>query len=186
MRALGKLGQALSFDGTDDTVNAGNAASLDITTSITVSGWVKGSTQSGNMGILAKFRSEFNTRSWAIYSEGVTNKVTILLTQTGAYPANAKLYTSSIPVLDNTWHHISFTFTSNALKFYVDGVEDTGITKTTDNSVSSLYSTVENVHIGSFSSPIATQYFAGSLDDVRVYNRALTAAEVTSLYNLGR
>jgi hypothetical protein len=172
-----------SFDGVDDSITVSDDDSLDITSAITVSGWIKGNTQSGARGILSKFRSDYDTRSWTIYSAGTSNKVTILITQSGVYPTNAKLYTTSIVVLDDLWHHVSFTFTSDTLTVYIDGIEDTGITKTTDNSVSSLYSTAENVNIGSFSNPTTDQYFSGSISDTRIYDRVLTATEVSQLYS---
>ena len=148
----GKWNGGYSFDGSDDSINAGSGVSLDITGAITVVAWVKAGTQSAK-GIISKMVSNVNTRSWAVYS-ATSDKITVIITQNGLYPTNAKLYTTSIPVLNNLRHQVSFTFISQTLKIYVDGIEDIGVTKTTDNSVTSLYSNPSvNVTIGSFSLP---------------------------------
>nr|QNT35644.1 hypothetical protein GNCGGNMO_00006 [uncultured Methanosarcinales archaeon] len=179
-RSVVFAGDQLRFDGGDDHVNCGNDASLNIADAITVAGWVKGNTQADSRGLISKMSGGVNTRSWSIYSESTSNKLTMILSQYGTYPANCKLYTTSISVLDGTWHHISFTFTSNTLKIYVDGVEDTGVTKTTDNTVSSLYSSSDDVCIGAFSNP--SNYLNGDIDEVRIYNRTLSGDEIYRQY----
>jgi hypothetical protein len=75
----------------------------------------------------------------------------------------------------NTWYHIVGTYDGTDLKVYVNGIED----NSTSASVIPENNT-NNVHIGSTTA--ASSFFDGKIDDVRIYNRALTATDVTSLY----
>ena len=76
----------------------------------------------------------------------------------------------------NTWYHLAGVFddTNNTYKVYINGAEvlsDTGFTWTPQAGTGTL-------HLGSTGS---SQYFDGQLDDVRLYNRALSAAEIQAL-----
>ncbi|MEK7176582.1 MAG: LamG domain-containing protein, partial [Patescibacteria group bacterium] len=80
----------------------------------------------------------------------------------------------------NTWYHLVGVFqsASNTVTFYVNNV-----VQTTSGFAGGLPSTTGFGYIGVSN---AASFFPGSLDDVRIYNRALSAAEVLQLYNLGR
>jgi hypothetical protein len=82
----------------------------------------------------------------------------------------------SLPL--NTWHHIVFTFNSGAVKGYVDGAPVGFLTNTFTGG--SLPQWAYGLSIGTDSSK--SNYLIGTLDDVRVYNRALSAADVAALY----
>lgn len=69
------------------------------------------------------------------------------------------------------WHHVAYTFDGTTRRLYVDGTATDMSTMTGDTGA------VTVGQIGSY----GTQNFAGTLDEIRVYNRALTAGEVTSL-----
>lgn len=79
----------------------------------------------------------------------------------------------------NAWHHVTLTWIGNSATsiLYLDGVKY-GVTVQASTNVGSL----GNVNIGG----TAVGYFSGLIDDVRIYNRALSAAEIQAMYNGGK
>ena len=73
---------------------------------------------------------------------------------------------------DGNWHHLAVTFDGNTMYLYLDGVQK-NTTSTTLNTGTGALNIGRSVSAG--------YYFSGTLDDIRVYNRALSAAEVQSL-----
>ncbi len=80
----------------------------------------------------------------------------------------------------NQWYHLTFIKSSNVYKIYLNGIQDT----TFSASVSPI-SYPCGIIIGSISAVASLEYFSGKLDDYRIYNRALTQAEITALYQEG-
>ena len=80
---------------------------------------------------------------------------------------------------DGQWHHIVGTYTPSSLKIYVDGI----LESSTTTSLIQNPSIFKDFYIGGFGpADGGFQYFNGTLDDLIVYNRALTATEVSALY----
>lgn len=101
--------------------------------------------------------------------------------------SNAYGYTTGNPLTTGVWHHVVSVFdgtqTGNAarLKVYVDNVQQT---LTYNLTIPATVGAATNYHqIGLYG---GTYYYKGLLDDMRLYNRALTAAEILQLYNLGK
>ncbi len=91
-------------------------------------------------------------------------------------------------VNDGSWHLIGYTFTTNTLKIYVDGVELTGgsLNKVTDNNVNTLNSFASKVFLsGQQNFGFAENLFTGLSDELTYWNKELTGAEVTELYGAG-
>jgi hypothetical protein len=82
----------------------------------------------------------------------------------------------------NGWHMVSATADLDSLRFYVDGV----MKKSTGLGVTSFGSTTYNFNIcgGGIFDPTGN-YFSGSIDDIRIYNRALTQIEIDMLFHEG-
>ena len=92
--------------------------------------------------------------------------------------------TSSTNYLDNQWHHAVVTFdnANNIVRLFVDGLQ-IGTLSTTSNPDNTG---TQPLRIGENSqSPLGPDAFVGQLDEVGVWNRALTNAEITSLMNTG-
>jgi hypothetical protein len=89
---------------------------------------------------------------------------------------------SSTNVADGKWHFMSATYNGNAMGIYVDGVQ----TGSSTSFSGSLPTVAGNVRVGADYQSTPASFFNGKLDDVRIYNRALSAAEVRQLYLLGR
>jgi len=87
-------------------------------------------------------------------------------------------HNSNTPVNDGEWHHIAYTYDGSTIKLYVDGVEDftiSGITLKTGVSGET------DVNIGS---QLGGSIFQGMMDDVRIYDVALTPEEIVTISNI--
>ena len=87
------------------------------------------------------------------------------------------LCTSAGGVSDGAWHHLVHTFgaAASGQKIYIDGT-----LRASDTKATSDFNGQDRFYIG-YSNDAGARYFAGLIDDVRLYNRVLTAADVTSL-----
>jgi len=166
----GKFGKALSFDGVDDYVEIPDSESLDITDAITVMVWVNGDLASQYKGILEKrdsTASGFALLSWD--ADEIKFEIT-----------NIGLSISKGGLESFRWYHVVGTYDSSTGKgyLYINGVkvgEDTasGAIKPND---AKLF--IGSRGIGNKPSC----YFNGTIDEVRIYNRALSENEIKMLY----
>ena len=175
----GKIGQALSFNN-NNYVKAPNSSSLNITgNSITVSFWAKSAiagAQVGYNGLVTKMYTG-GGGGYTIYTGSGGGLYFII----GANSTTYATGNAGTAQWDRKWHFITAIYDGAYIKMYVDGVNVGTNTAVTGNiNDSSAYP----LTIGSFQG-LSPYYFNGSLDDVRVYNRALSAGEVQQLYNIG-
>ena len=170
--AIGKIGQALSFDGVDDYVNIGDIAVLE-PANVTVSAWIKTSDASKYVQFAGKYNNIAKT-GYKLAIEQTSGKTYLQIGIGVATPFSISVNA----VTNNLWHYIVGTSDGTNLVLYVDGTQ-----VDTDPGGAISYST-ETFLIGK-DSDTAT-YFPGLIDDVRVYNRALPADEIQKLYNAGR
>ncbi len=87
---------------------------------------------------------------------------------------------SGVNTLDNLWHHGVTTFDGTYVRFYLDG-RLVGTSGTVTAGVTTHFT--ENNKIGSYLG--SSSYFTGQIDEVSIYNYALTATQVKTLYNGG-
>lgn len=185
--ATGKRNSSLDFDGTDDYVNLGNTSSLNAggLTEWSISTWFKPSTSTcsthNNDEIITKWNSGYQ------YLLGYKNDNTCTITyavRTGGTGAGgaSKLVYSSTPVSDTSrWYHLAGVYNGSTLKLYIDGVENNSAAAT--GSINTGVS--DNVIIGSYADLFAGQFITGAVDDLRIYNYALTATQIKDIMNEG-
>jgi hypothetical protein len=90
--------------------------------------------------------------------------------------------TNAISNLDN-WHHYAFTFSSGTFVIYIDGAVATISTGSVVASVTSIHNSTADIQIGSSYPPNATGgEWNGLIDEIKIYNRALSADEITKNY----
>ena len=168
----GKFNKALSFNGTSAYVTLGTNDALNITDAITVSSWVK----------LQDVGAWYNL----IYSRGDSNfRVGVLGTGWGGLPlirigTTDYLGGSAFPW--NIWAHLVFTFddASNTVKIYINGKLDYQNTSATA-TIPSSSGTATNIGFS-----VGSGYYAkGDVDEVKIYNAALTSDEIALDYNRG-
>lgn len=180
----GKLGGGLNFDGVNDYVNAGNVTHIDGSSGVTYSAWVYRTGGSRYDGIISKFDG-FNSIDMLLAGE-IAGMDDIFLRVSNS-PSSGYAYTTNNILTPNVWNHVVMVFdgsqtgNSNRLKLYVNNVQQSltfiGSVGTNAPTVSS------NVNIGFYNS--TANYFVGKIDEPRIYNRALSASEVSSLYTSG-
>ncbi len=166
--AIGKVGQALRLDGSDDYMDFGTSNSLNVDSALTISMWFKRNGIGGNLyhGLIQRFNSGV-----VGYQLGIMNDNTIIFyTNTVANPT----YT----LTDDNWHHYVVTNDGSTTRFYVDGTQYGSAAQ----ALTSVTSSVTN-NIGRYGTQGNTN---GLIDEVRIYNRALTASEAKLLYNMGK
>ena len=167
--ALGYL-----FDGVDDYVDCGNNASLDITNAITISAWVKTSMASATYG--ANLVRKGGAAYFLSLGDGVASspKVTGYLYINGDW----RSLKGTTAVNDGNWHNALFTYDGSYLRVYRDGVIDA----TPLLYVGSINTDALALELGYY----GLGFFNGSIDEVRIYNRALSAAEIKRYFERTR
>jgi hypothetical protein len=178
------FGGALQFNGSSSIVNIAHSASLALTNGMTLEAWVNPSANAGtsvNDGWRTVIMKERSTTglAYGLYSnDGDSNPSRpagyIRNNGTDVEAANGP----AVPI--GVWTHLAVTYDGTTLRLYVNGV--------LRNSVSApggINASTAPLRIGGntvFSVP-GTEYFAGLIDEVRIYNRALSAAEITADMN---
>ncbi len=167
----GKLGQGGKFDGGDDYVDVTYNSIFDFSSSnFTILAWVKVTKDGGEIWSSGNV---FSNVEFGI-NQGSTGGINI--GKLSLYTGN-EYQSGNTNIIDNKWHHVAVTkISSSQAIFYLDGISDGTVTYTN--------TTWDNgTHTRKIGSRAGTSlYFANSLDDVRIYNRALSAAEVKQLY----
>ena len=164
--ATAKYGKALNFDGVNDWVTVPDANSLDLTTAMTLEAWVRPTTASGYRTVLLKETA--GNLAYALYSSsrfGTSN-----VNRPSAWISAEGLgHTAALP--NNAWSHLATTYDGVTWRFYLNG------TQVATRTFSSLIPiSTGPLRIGG--NAIWEEWFRGQLDEIRVYDRALTAAEV--------
>ena len=164
----GKFGNALNFDGVNDRINVPASTSLNnISSQVSVSFWFKTSSSIAspqvfmdkNLGLYVK------AMSTTYILVGHTNLSTQYTTATGLPAFN-----------DSNWHHVVFTWDGSSTKLYFDEVLKTTISNVTGTI--NTGTTALHIARGDY---IGAAYWAGALDDIRIYNRGLKEEEFKGL-----
>lgn len=162
---------AYFFDGFDDVIKA-SGTELDTTTNEwSISLWIK---RNGSFGNQQKFFGQ--TAGDGSYTGGQVNVQ--FYTDDRLYVAIGSVGTATIgnTVVDDTdWHHVSVTFDNGTFTSYLDGNEDGSASVGNPHSVSS-----DPLWWGA----AYNEYFDGTIDECRFYDRVLTQSEVQYLYDV--
>lgn len=167
--AIGKMGQALRFDGVNDYVNISPNTAIPSSGPVTVSAWINYTPGTGNN---LNWFKKGTTDGYGLYIDNISRLCVITYGVINWCPG--------IGIASDTWHHIVFTFDGTAQSVYEDGI----FIASTNNGYNTA--TGNNATIGTNFTGTEAGYFKGKIDEVRVYNRALSATEITALYNLGK
>jgi acyl-CoA thioesterase-1 len=174
----GQIGQALFFDGVNDSVNIGDVQLL--TNDLTISSWVRTANFSQVNGYsVSKYNTATNEREYAVYFNGPANEVHFLIGSSDGSSYSFGVLSSAASILtNNTWNHIVFTRSGSAAHCYINGVEQALAGTINSNNFAD---TTARLMIGNRTD--GGRAFLGQIDDVRIYNRVLTAQEVSDLYD---
>ena len=162
--ASGKYGKALQFNGTNALVTIPDAASLHLSSGMTLEAWVNPSTVNANWrDVIYKGNDNFYLEATSSNS----SRPDAGLIAGGSY-ADA-FGTAALPA--NTWSYLTETYDGSTLRLYVNGTQVASTAHT-----GSIATSTNPLQIGGDS--LYGQYFAGLIDEVRVYNVALTATQI--------
>jgi hypothetical protein len=183
--ATGKYNASLGFDGTDDYVNVSDSDSFTFAagSGFTASTWFKMGTTGVEHDLMCKDTT--SNREWCLGIASDNKPYMFVFDQTG----NAFIqrnYNTSLASYSGQWISLVGVYdggtTDSAIKLYLNGVR---VDDTNAGGGGGSFSTMRNT-----SSPLKignaySNYANGQLDDVRIYNYALTATQVKGLYNNG-
>jgi hypothetical protein len=173
----GKLETALTFDGVDDYVDCGHDASLDITDEITVMLWIKPNVvgEGGpNAGPICKAEAGVDW-SWQLRYNAPGGE-DYMGFQFNGDPEGSTWVSVKQNLSPGEWYHIAGTFDGTNIKCYLNGVEkDT-------NQISAIKSGNSTLFMGQDG---WGNIFNGVVDEVKIYNRALSAEEIGEDYDAG-
>lgn len=174
----GRFGRALSFDGADDAVRLPYRGSLPLGThDFTCSLWFRQDAATGEQPLL--WMGGVGSKSPQVAVEGDPGHDRIIARVTavdGPAPAATAQAVTHSGYHDGNWHHLALRRTGGRLLLTVDGRETT-VVPDVPGSVSR--GSVFGVHLGQ--RPDGRAQFTGALDEVRVYRRALTDAELSGV-----
>ncbi len=165
----GRIGGALEFDGTDDFVSIRNESNFDITGSVTVSAWIRVESFTKSwQAIVTK-----GDRAWRLHRANETKSVGFACSdlsrkQVGDLPGEKD-------VADRKWHHVAGVLDGTELSIFVDGALDASAKSSSNISVNDY-----SVLIGA-NAQVRGRLFHGVIDDVRIYDRALSVDELRAL-----
>jgi len=158
--AAGRHGQAILFNGSSGYVDLGADEAMNLTEAMTVACWVR------DDGFMQGWQAIFTKGlGWRLQRNGT------LATLEWTCPPSPYLF-GNCPLDDGEWHHVAGTFDDQRQALYVDGVLDA------EQSVSEpIEPTVYRVMIGSIDT-LTERIWHGPVDEARLYNRALSQAEI--------
>ena len=191
--ATGKVGPAFSLDGIDDFVEVADSPSLSALQSFTVELWAKLQNATNPQLLIGKGDVRIPDREWELYTHpDVPGKLRFDIfakDPTTRQLVFAGTYSSGKSLQSNQFHHVVVTFDRGNMKMYIDGVEDLP----SDNRLFAPFSlssppvipdSVAPVQMG-FRHLFPGSHLQGLVDEVTLYNRALSAAEVQAIFNAG-
>lgn len=172
----GRIGGALEFDGDDDYVNIDSSESIDISGGhITVSAWIQANRTDERQVIAAK--TAWGDDTWLVeinptdFRAGILN---FFLSTGGSHN-----FGSENAIDAGTWHHVAFVYDGTERTIYIDGKRDASEALSGD-----IPTNDQPVKIGSWGgidSSGQMRYFTGRIDDVRLYDYALSQADIAAV-----
>ncbi len=162
-------GMALEVNGTNQSVEFGNASELQITGALTITGWINFADVNSARGVISKYTATGSDRGYGIQLP--TDGTLTFLYQSAPTPFNSgQIVGTPSPVDDGTWKHFICEFSpSNFARIHIDGVqvaEDLTVPASLNNSG-------EPLRIGR----LDTNYGDGKIFDIRVFNSILSAED---------
>ncbi|MBA4372574.1 MAG: hypothetical protein C0402_06890 [Thermodesulfovibrio sp.] len=165
----GKVGQAFSFNGVNNYVQTPPTNSIPFGGAArTLDFWMKTDDQQDGK---APIVYGAHTSESAFYVSLFGGKACI-----GYWGGGPLEVCGSMPVTNGEWHYIALTYESGEARLFVDGVLDAGVTRSYNTSLT------ETVLIGG---GVSVSYYSGFVDEIGIYDRALSAPEIAALYNAG-
>ena len=166
----GKYGGALSFDGINDMVTIQDANTLDLTTGMTLEAWVR-PVVTGWPYRTILFKETTGGLVYDLYITDQTRPLSSVVV--GGFE---RIVNAGTALLANTWTHLAATYDGTTLRLFLNGTQAATLAVG-----GSMTTTTGPLKIGG--NAVWGEWFNGLIDEVRVYNRALSATEITTDMN---
>ncbi len=167
--ALGRFGNALSFDGVNDWATANATSSLNLTTGMTLEAWVFPTSTTGVRDVLIKESPNVD-----IYNLYARNGAGLPESNVFVSGTNRTAQGSTLPA--NQWTHVAGTYDGSTLRLFINGIQVASTPVT-----GSIATSTGPLRIGGNS--LWGEFFQGRIDEIRIYNRALSGAEIQADMN---
>ena len=184
----GKFGDALSFDGVDDYVEVAHADSLDMTSAYTLEAWVDVTDVPSNIYRPIFFRGTTGANDIEVYVQARTNDLIVAHNRApwgSGYPGPNFDFVGFADPPTGTLFHLCVTFDGTNVQAYYNGIAQT-VTQNTIAMVAPLdtdkgwwIGKVDHNAFGTFSGGSPINLFKGTIDEVRIWNVAMTPGPVT-------
>lgn len=186
---IGKYGNAFNFSGVKDFIDAGNDSSLIIVNEITIDLWVNPQPgqeecfsvgrDNGNYGILGSVNAAEGTLTWSYQLRYGAPELCSLGFQLNTV-AGGKWVDVGTNLTTDEWTHLVMTFNGTTIKLYVNGLlNETNHFASTTISVN----TNNKLLIGHAGWGESNTYYNGSIDELKIHDRAISQEEVNASYN---
>jgi concanavalin A-like lectin/glucanase superfamily protein/Big-like domain-containing protein len=172
----GRLNGALSFDGANDYVNVPHKSVLNAYP-LTVSTWIKTASATGLKGIVNKY-SAGSQNGYQLFMNGGNLCAWYFRNSANRVWDGSGCTLMTPGYNDNQWHQVVLVVDAGGGRLYVDGVLKASRSWT---GTPGAASTTQNLSVGRYPGT-ASPYWPGIADDVRIYNYALNATELSSLF----
>lgn len=160
----GKVGQALHFDGVDDYVEIADSNSLDLTNQMTIATWVKPDSICNSNNPLVQKDASYGL------------KITNLGQAIGFIWSGWEPHQSTTTLYPGTWYHLVSTFDNGLHQIYVNGELE-------NQSMDAMTTIPVTTYPLTFAKGAFSCNFAGTLDEVRIYNRVYSDRQINNLYH---
>jgi hypothetical protein len=176
--AAGEVEQAFSLDGVNGYVDVPESGGLEFTSQVTLAAWIRPQAAAfANHGeIFSKFGTQGN---WA-YQMGVMPNGTLGLDISGNGTTYSEFLSPSGQLAPDAWAQVAATFEAGAVNLYINGV----LVGSGTMRVTTIFNSgTTRPSVGG--DPVAGRFFAGLIDEVQVYGRALSSSEIRAIYDAG-
>ena len=174
--AAGMVGQAFSFDGSRDYVDVENPANLQVTGPHSAFAWVKLDSTKAEQDVVSKY---------AQLTSGSFTREFLLMVYNGRVRGHigSTALSGATPLSTGTWYFIGQVWDGTALRVYVNGAEDGSISAGAPTTGDSKFFIGARTQNGTDVRTSAVMN--GLIEEVQIFNRALTPAEILAEYNAG-
>lgn len=173
---------SIQLDGTNDYISVPNSASISPTTTMSITAWIK---ITGGNGTFRHIIVKPSQATWggvyAVYAFRLNDGDRLNAWLNDATVGANEILSNTSLSANSTWRFVAFTYDGSTLRLYIDGTQDN--TKALSASIST---STQPLSIGTRNTTDAAEYFTGIIEDVHIYSRVLSAAEITTLYGGGQ
>lgn len=190
---FGKKNQAYNFPESNDYIEIGDVEALDGIQQLTGIAWIKPYSLPVDAILISKWETCFP--SGVVFNSGffmelVNSELTFLISDSSD-TRRLIVKTTSSPVSIDSWQHVAFVFdgsqadVADKMKLYYNGMKQpASLSSGYDYPLTRTGLTPSSLRIGTMiDAACAHEDFNGKMDDIRIYNRALSESEIKQLYN---